>query len=116
MPTPIVFTYHSSSALLTESRSLIFCIAVADLYVYALLSFFLSAVLDGPSNATHDFEAATSLVESSALLPFPSGVQSFVSDAGLFSVLQGRPLDYGQAYIAYHRSVEGDWGDEECVG
>lgn len=58
-PTPIVFIYHSSMALLTERRSFLIRIAVAENCVYALMSFFLSALLGRSVDATHVFDGVT---------------------------------------------------------
>lgn len=67
---PIVLAYHSSLALLTDLRSLSFCIAVTDNYVQALISFFSSALLGGSVLSMHDYEVVTSLVEIGVLFPF----------------------------------------------
>lgn len=72
------------------------------------MSFFWSALLCGPVDAVYDFEGITALVESGILLPFASGVHAFVSEVGLYSVLQGSQLEHGQGYLAYHRSFEVD--------
>lgn len=114
--TPIVVVYHSLLALLTERRSLLFCIYVNDHCTYALMSFFLSVLPVGPKDSTLDSEGVTFLAESGFLLPLPSGVRSFVSEVRLFAVLQLNQFDYKQAYLAYHQSLEVDWDDAARVG
>lgn len=49
--------------------------------------FFLPAFLGILSDAWHEFEFVTSLVQSGVLHPFRSGVLSLPSDVGLFAVL-----------------------------
>lgn len=98
--TPVVITYHSSLALLTELRGLLFRISVAERCVYAFISFFSSALPGGPENVGHDFEGGTALLEKRVLLPLPCGIQAFVSDAGFFSFLRDSPFNYGQAHTA----------------
>lgn len=46
----------------------------------------------------------------------PSGVLAFESEVGLFSVLQGSPIEYGHAYQAYHLCDELDCDDEPKLG
>lgn len=87
-PTSIVLAYRSSLVLLTELRSLLFRIDVAEYFVYAPMSFFSSELLSVPVDEGYNFEGVTALVESSVLLPSPSGIHSFVSDVGLLSVFQ----------------------------
>lgn len=90
---PNAFAYHSSLAVLTKRRGLLLRIAVAENCVHAPMSFFSSALFGGPSDATHDFEGVSWLVESVALLPLPMGVHSFVSDVWLPSPFQGSQAD-----------------------
>lgn len=78
-PTLILFAYHFFS-LLTDECSLLLRIAVAEHYVYALMSLCLSALLGGPADVTNDFGGATALPESGVLLPWSSAVQTFISD------------------------------------
>lgn len=68
--TPIVFAYHFSLTLFTERRSVLSRITVAEHCVFALMSFFSSALLGGAVDAAHDFEVVTALVESGVLLSF----------------------------------------------
>lgn len=63
-PTRIVFAHHSSSAFLTERRSLLFRIVFAEHCVYALITFFSSSLVGEPSDASPDFEVVTTSVES----------------------------------------------------
>lgn len=112
--TQIVFTHHSSLGLLIEWHSLLLLIAFNEHFVYALMSFFSSALLGKPVDATHNFGGVTSLVESGVLLPLPSGVQAFVSELGLFSVLRGSQFHDRQAHLAYYRRLEVDCNDETC--
>lgn len=107
-PMQIVFAYNSSMALLTERRSFLFRIAVAENCVYNLMSFFLSAVLRETVDATHVFERVTALAESDVLLPSLSVVYACVCDVRLLSVLQGSQFDCRQAYLAYHWSQDVD--------
>lgn len=105
---PIVFGSYSSLAVLTELRSLLFCIAVAEHSVYASMLLFLSLFLDGPSDATYDFDGVTSPVESGVLLLLMSGVHSFVSDVRLLSVFLVFSLTTGRhirAIIGALRSI-----------
>lgn len=60
----------------------------------------------------NDLDGVTSLVDSGVLFLLPSCFHSFVSNVGLFSVLQGSQLDYVQVYRAYHCSLDVDWDDE----
>lgn len=87
--TPSVSSYHSSLELLTERLSLLFCIAIAELCVYALMSFFLSALLGVLVDVTHDLKVDTTLAESVLLLALPSSVHKLVCGVGLFSIHQG---------------------------
>lgn len=61
-PTPTVLAFHSSLALLTEGRFLLFRMALAEHCIYALMSLFASALLGGPVDATHDFDGVTALM------------------------------------------------------
>lgn len=49
--TPLVFAYHPALVLLTGQLSLLFLISVAEKCLHALISFFSSAALGGPSHA-----------------------------------------------------------------
>lgn len=113
--TPTVFAYQSSLALLIDRYGLLFCMAVTEHCVNELMSFFSSVLLGRPSHATHDFEGVASFVETGVLLPLPCDVHSFVSNVVFLFVFQGSQLGYGQAYMAYHRSLEVEWNDEVCV-
>lgn len=85
----VVFPYHSSVEFLTKWYSLLFRIDVSKDCVYALISFFLFALLGGLSDAKHDIEFSTYELEYGVLFSLPCVVHSFVSDFELFSVIQG---------------------------
>lgn len=115
VPTPIVLIYHFSLMYFIEWRSSLFCSVVAELCLYALKSFFPSAELVEPADLTHYFEIIMDLVESGVLLSLRSGIQAFLSDVGMLSDFEGSHLDYRQACLPYHCSVEVDWDYEACV-
>lgn len=51
------------------------------------------------------------------LQSLPSGINTFVSNFRRFFVFQDRQVDYEQAYLAYHRTLDFDYGTEasfEC--
>lgn len=80
-------------ALLTEKLSFSFRITVAENFVYAHMSFFLSSLLGEPVAVGHYFQIATPLVKSDVLFPFPGVVYAFESNGVLFSLLQDRQFD-----------------------
>lgn len=88
-PITMFLTYKFTLVNLKELRSLLFCIAVAQHCLYALLLFFTSALISAPFNHTRVLEGSTTLAEWGILLPMPRGVHALVSDFGLFSISQG---------------------------
>lgn len=86
-PTPTLFAYRSSLALLTDRCCLLLRLAVAGHFIYSLTLFVSSAFIGGLIDLAHDFECGTAFVESVILLFSPSGVDAFVSDIGLLYVL-----------------------------
>lgn len=107
--------YHPTLALCAESRRFLFCIAVAEQFVFALLSFFTFALAVRPVAYIYLFEGDKALAESGVLLLFSSGMHAFSENVGLFFVLQGSQFNFNEAYLAYYRSGEGDYKDEVCV-
>lgn len=49
------------------------------------------------------------------MLSLPSGLQTFVTDVKVFSVLQDFQFDFKEAHLTYHRSPEVYWEDETCA-
>lgn len=90
---PVVCTYVDCICL-SFFGGASFHITVAEFCVIAFMSFFSSAFFGGSSDAIHYFEGVTSLDELGALFPLPSGVYSFVSDAGLSFTLPDSRLGY----------------------
>lgn len=62
-PTPLLFGHHSTLALRTESRSLLFRIVFVVHLVFALQLFSTSAIVSGPVDYIQVFEEATALAE-----------------------------------------------------
>lgn len=112
----MVFAYHSSLTLLRYRRSLLFVIAVAEHWVYPLLSFFTSARNGGPVEYSYAFPDTSTLAESGVLPPLSQVIPAFVADVGLFSILQGSHFELKEAYLAYHCSRDVDWDDDASVG
>lgn len=79
------------------------------------MSFFTSALVGRPFEYSYDFEGATNLAESGAILPLPQGIYAFVADVGLFSVLQGIQSYLKEMYLPYYCSCEVEWDDDAFV-
>lgn len=105
----IVFSYHSTSALWAELRSILFRIAVTEHCSFSLLSLFTSALVGGQAEYFHVFVGVTALAESDVLLSSPAGVHSCVADVRLFSVLRCSEFDLSKAYLAYFRTRHVGW-------
>lgn len=112
----MAFTLHCTLPLRAERHKLLFCIAFAEYCTFALLSFFTSALVGGPVEYFDAFEGAMALAESGVFLPLAARLDEFVADIGSFSVLYGSQFDFGEAYLAYHRSRGVSYGDLAFVG
>lgn len=94
----MVFAYYLTLALRKNRRSLLFCIAVAENYVYALLSFFTTPLIGGHVDYVSKFEGGWNFAEHGVLLHLTRGVHAFVDDVRLLSVLQGFQFDFEETY------------------
>lgn len=61
------------------------------------------------------FEGATSLAESTNLLPLRGGMHTFLAEVGLVSVLQGSQFDLKDVYLSHHRIRAVDWKGKDSV-
>lgn len=81
-----------------------------------VLVVFSLALIGDPVNVTPVFESDIALAKSSGLLHLPRGIRAFVSVVELTFIVQGCQFEYGQAYLAYHHSLEVYRRHGECVG
>lgn len=82
--TPIVFDYHFISVLRAECHSQLFCIAVEERCVSALLSISFSVQIRDRADYLHVLKPARALPKSVILVPLLSGVHFLVADIRLY--------------------------------
>lgn len=108
---PVVITYHSTSALLKERYSLLFRMAVSERCVKDLLSSLSSVLIGGRADHTWDFKGGRTLTNSGNLLPLPRSVHAFLAHFGLLSVSPGSQLEYKEASMGCQRRRWVNWND-----
>lgn len=108
--TPAVFAYYSGRYLNRLSADFIFRAAVTEHSVYCLSSFLLSAFERGSIRLHSTCSGAEDEARCGVFRLLPVGVRHFVDHVGIFEVTRQMSLVKTHAWLAYHRTVEVDWG------
>lgn len=100
MPTSIVLSYDSILAASYVITELIFCIPFSELFVCALFSFLLAALVGGPTGFTSVFTAFENIGPWEVLSPLPEAVHNFLQSVKVFQITSERTVNLEKVYIA----------------
>lgn len=93
---PVVFAFFLNLVLFDDYNNLLFRVAVAQGWVFCLMSLLAFAVFCGSCPASRNLPGSGILCQGGILLPLSKGVLQFVKDVGFFETVRGCTSDIPQ--------------------